>query len=321
MPGSYAHITSAILASKKRLLIRIDGFPREAIDAANLQAKFLELGCISPDYPYLHLLSKDSEAWANEMHRTHTCKAIFVGAELVRTLPPGIARDKCLAWLMGYTAHVIADMCVHPVVELKVGSYDDHKPQHRRCEMHQDVYIFNHMGTTMPDTAKHMRATIFDCGAAEDPECLDPDVKGIWENMLATVYPELFKANRPNLDKWHRKCRSILGRFLPTTSRFVGFARHACDGLGFKYPTPKEVDKGEYIENLIVPAPKGKEKRLHYDQIFDLTIGHIQQVWLNITRFVSGQDANILFRDDEWNLDNGKNLIARGQKLVFWDVA
>jgi hypothetical protein len=133
VPGSYAHITSVNEASEKKRLLRIKGFPREAIDAANLHPKFLELGCISPDYPYLHLLSKDSEAWANAMHYTHTCKAIFAGAELVRALPPGIARDKCLAWLMGYTAHVIADMCVHPVVELKVGTYEGHETPHRRA--------------------------------------------------------------------------------------------------------------------------------------------------------------------------------------------
>jgi len=44
MPGSYAHITMVNEASEKRRLQKIDGFPREAIDAANLHAKFLELG-------------------------------------------------------------------------------------------------------------------------------------------------------------------------------------------------------------------------------------------------------------------------------------
>jgi hypothetical protein len=48
MPGSYAHITSVNESSEKRRLINIPGFPREAIDAANLHFKFLELGGISP---------------------------------------------------------------------------------------------------------------------------------------------------------------------------------------------------------------------------------------------------------------------------------
>jgi hypothetical protein len=105
-------------ASEKKRLQKIDGFPREAIDAANLNAKFLELGCISPDYPYLDFTSGDSKKWADAMHYTHTCQAIYVGAELVRGLPQGIAKEKCLAWLMGYTARVVGDMCIHPVVEM-----------------------------------------------------------------------------------------------------------------------------------------------------------------------------------------------------------
>jgi len=53
MPGSYAHITLVNLAFEKRRLKRIDGFPREAIDATGLHSNFLELCSISPDYPYL----------------------------------------------------------------------------------------------------------------------------------------------------------------------------------------------------------------------------------------------------------------------------
>lgn len=69
MPGSYAHITSVNEASEKRRLLKIEGFPREAIDAANLHLKFLELGCISPDYPYLDIASGDSKSWADAMQR------------------------------------------------------------------------------------------------------------------------------------------------------------------------------------------------------------------------------------------------------------
>src|SRR4030066_130910 len=137
MPGSYAHITLVNEASEKRRLKSIAGFPREAIDAAGLHLNFLELGCISPDYPYLDITSGDSKKWADAMHYTHTCQAISVGSDLVRQLPQGVSKEKCLAWLMGYTAHVITDMFVHPVVELKVGPYAGNETPHRRCEMHQ----------------------------------------------------------------------------------------------------------------------------------------------------------------------------------------
>ena len=189
------------------------------------------------------------------MHYTHTCKAICVGADLVRSLPQGIVKDKCLAWHMGYTAHVIADMCVHPVVELKVGPYVGHETPHRKCEMHQDAYIFRRIGTSMPQTADHIKATILKCGSSTDPKRIDPDVKELWEQVLKTIHPALFVDDPPDMDKWHRRCYNVLEGLLPTTSRFVGFARHVCNGLGFDYPTPDEIDMAEYIDNLKVPAP------------------------------------------------------------------
>lgn len=321
MPGSYAHITSVNEASEKRRLTAIEGFPREAIDAANLHLKFLELGCISPDYPYLDIISEDSKSWADAMHDTHTCMAIYVGSEILRALPQGLAKEKCLAWHMGYTAHVIADMCVHPIIELKVGTYKGHETHHRKCEMHQDAYIFRRIGTTMPQTADHIRATILRCGVSDDPRRLDPDVKGLWEQVLKTVHPELFVDDPPDMDKWHRRCYDILEKLLPATSRFVGFARHVCNGLGFDYPTPDEIDRAEYTDNLKVPAPEGVDRRMPYDDIFNLTIGRIQQVWLNVTRHVLGYGDPIAFRGDEWDLDTGRNKLAQDQKLVFWEVA
>jgi hypothetical protein len=322
MPGSYAHITLVNEASEKRSLNRIVGFPREAIEAANLHVNFLELGCVSPDYPYLDLTSGDSRKWANAMHYTHTCQAICVGAELVRRLPPGLSKEKCLAWLTGYTAHVVADMCIHPVVELKVGRYNKaHATAHRRCEMHQDVYIFRRMGLGMPQTANHMKATILSCGASDDPKQLDRDVKKLWEELLKKVHPKAFTDDPPDMDKWHRRCYKILEKLLPTSSRFVGFARHVCNGFGVLYPSPDEIDRKEYIENLRVPAPKGIDRRQQYDDIFNFAIKRVQQVWFDVTRYALGYGDLIAFRNQEWNLDNGLNELAEGEGPVFWKEA
>lgn len=319
MPGSYAHITLVNLASEKRRLRNIDGFPRDAIDAANLHMNFLELGCISPDYPYLDITSGDSKRWADLMHYTHTCQVIYVGAELVRGLPQGLSKEKCLAWLTGYTSHVIADMCIHPVVELKVGPYEDNATPHRRCEMHQDAYIFRRMGTGMPQISGHIRATILTCGVPDEPRRLDPDVKELWEEILRTVYPPIFTDDPPDMDKWHRRCYSILENLLPTSSRLVGFARHVCDGLGFSYPTPNEIER-EYIEELRVPAPEGEELHKHYDEIFDFAIERVQEVWLDVTRHALGYGDLIAFRNEEWDLDTGRNKLDEEERLVFWQV-
>jgi len=78
---------------------------------------------------------------------------------------------------------------------------------------------------------------------------------------------------------------------------------------------------GEYIENLKVPALTGVDKRMHYDDIFNQTIDHIQRAWLNITRFVYGREDLAAIRGDEWDLDSGRNKSARDERLVFWDYA
>ncbi|MFI5296362.1 MAG: zinc dependent phospholipase C family protein [Thermodesulfovibrionales bacterium] len=150
MPGSYAHLTMVGIARTRNSLEAIDGFPREGIDAAGSYLKFLELGAVSPDYPYLDITSGDSKKWADAMHYTHTGDTVCAAAAMVRELPPGDDKLKCLAWLMGFAAHVVGDMCIHPVIQLKVGPYAQHATPHRRCEMHQDAFIFPRLGLEMP---------------------------------------------------------------------------------------------------------------------------------------------------------------------------
>ncbi len=314
MPGSYAHITLVNLASEKRRLRNVKDFPLEAIDAANLHSNFLALGSISPDYPYLDLGSGDSKQWADKMHNTHTGQSVFVGAELVRQLPKGKTKEKCLAWLMGYSAHVFTDMFIHPVVKLRVGSYAGNETEHRRCEMHQDAYIFRRMGIGMPQVSGFVEATILTCCDEEDPKRLDPDLKSLWEELLRTVHPKIFSSDLPQINKWHQRCYKILEKLLPTSSNLIGFARHACDGLAFSYPTPEEIDKS-YIENLAVPS-KG---HMHYDDIFDAAIVCVQESWVDVTRQALSGGNLIAYRNDEWNLDEGYNETDQNN-LVFWKV-
>jgi len=320
MPGSYAHIAVVNIASEKRRLVRIPGFPRPAIDAAGLNLNFLELGSISPDYPCLAATSADSKKWADAMHSTHTGPAIFAGAELVRDLPSGRVKEKCLAWLMGYAAHAVTDMCVHPVIELKVGPYKGNETAHRRCEMHQDAYIFSRIGKGMPQTAGHLKSTILTCNDQEAPDLLDIDIRAIWQELLRKVHPRAFQDDPPDMNKWHRRCYDILQTFLPTSNRFVGFARHACNDKGFLYPTPAEVDKKVYIESLVVPSAPGQLRIMSYNDIFNYTVERVQREWVGVTRYALGLDDTITCRNDEWDLDTGRDKLA-GNKLVFWEFA
>jgi len=60
---------------------------------------------------------------------------------------------------------------------------------------------------------------------------------------------------------------------------------------------------------------------MHYDDIFDLAIGCVQRVWLDVTRHALGHGDFIAFRDEEWDLDTGRNKLAKEKGQVFWEVA
>ena len=319
MPGSYAHLTMVGIARTRSELNSIEGFPREAIDVAGAYLKFLELGAVSPDYPYLDVTSEKAKKWADAMHYTHTGDTVYTAATMVKNLSSGEDKDKCLAWLMGFAAHVVGDMCVHPVVYLKVGSYDDNATAHRRCEMHQDAFIFPRLGLGMPQTSAHMKSTIMKCGTDKKPRGIDPAVKELWENLLHGIHPELFTSDPPDIDKWHDRCYTILEKLLPTSSRLIPFARHVCDGQGLVYPETDKVDM-EYIKDLRVPTAEGSDQRKDYDDIFDFTIQRIRKAWRDVARHALGIEDLLSFRGGEWNLDTGRD-VAAADKLVFWEVA
>ena len=68
------------------------------------------------------------------------------------------------------------DMTIHPVVELRVGPYKGNEGEHRRCEMHQDAFIFPRV-MNVGDTglSEHLATGIGACHAADDEDELDEE--------------------------------------------------------------------------------------------------------------------------------------------------
>lgn len=133
MPGAYAHITLVNMLREPKRLESIKSFPTDAISAILDYFKFCELGAVSPDYPYLALGDSNAKKWADEMHYTRTGSMIHAGVRLLKNMQ-GESKRKGLAWLLGYSAHVATDVTIHPVVELKVGDYDNHKTGSERSQ-------------------------------------------------------------------------------------------------------------------------------------------------------------------------------------------
>ncbi|HYH43601.1 MAG TPA: zinc dependent phospholipase C family protein, partial [Burkholderiales bacterium] len=201
MPGAYAHITLVNIARETRRLEAIEGFPPQAILALQRHLPFCELGCVSTDYPYLAIASSQALAWADAMHYSNTGDRIKAGVVETAKLE-GADRLKAFAWLAGYAAHMITDVTVHPVVELKVGPYAQNQMAHRVCEMNQDAYIYQRLGLGPIGMAEHLDSGIGTCNGPAGPGELDPLIAGLWRTMLVQTAPAALAESVADVDLW-----------------------------------------------------------------------------------------------------------------------
>jgi hypothetical protein len=298
MPGAYAHIT---LVNLIREPVRLEslGFPSEAIVSLLDYFRFCELGAVSPDYPYLDIARPDSCQWADRMHYEKTGDMIKTGINLIRKLD-GISQQKALSWLLGYTSHVITDVTIHPVIELKVGEYQKNKDKHRICEMHQDAYIFQRLNLGEVGLAEHLDSGIWGCCDKPDSGKLDPAISSTWQSMLETCYLNSYQTKPPLIDNWHGGFKFVVDK-AEEGNRLPPFARHVAVNVGLTYPAVADLDY-QYLRGLMTPLGS-----MDYDQIFDRAMTNVLNVWLSAADAVFRNDSAYLTAINNWNLDTGKD--------------
>lgn len=311
MPGAYAHITMVNLVSEPQRLKSL-GFTNAAAAAASDYLKFVELGAVSPDYPYLAVTDSKAARWADLMHYQRTGEFIRGTADAVRALS-GEPQRRAFAWLLGCAAHVATDVTIHPVVELKVGKYEANRKGHRVCEMHQDQYIFSkRMNLDGVGLSEHLDSGIARCtidGKRGGP--VDPVVRDVWESVLNKVHPSVASTNPPDVNKWHKAFDFMVDKIAEEGNRLMPIARHVAANQGLTYPNVDEIDHAEYITALKVPNGGTQ----HYDEIFERAMRSVGRVWTALERSVFQNDSNAVAFIENWNLDTGRN---EAQKLVFW---
>jgi hypothetical protein len=310
MPGTYAHLT---LVNELRVPARLDAipdFPDAAKAALMRHFKFCELGAVSPDYPYLAILDSKAAQWADLMHYEHTVDMIGIGVQQVAAMPDGPGRERALSWLLGYAAHVVTDVTIHPVIELKVGPYAENKRQHRVCELHQDAYIFPRLNVGRVGLAEYLNSGIWACCDQPGSGRLDPVIAQLWRDMMLLAHGDAYLANPPDPDHWHRAFRGVVDK-IEEGGCLMPAARHLAVDCGLTYPNPEEVDK-QYIENLRVPGLAG---HMHYDAIFAQAIGMVSAMWSWIARGVYDNNPVDLALLGNWNLDTGRD---EANHYVMW---
>lgn len=307
MPGTYAHLTAVGIA-KGTTRLEAAGLPGPAILAILKNARFLDLGAISPDYPYLaHAGAHEpSKKWADLMHYARTGEILREGVRRLRAKPD----PKRFAWLLGYAAHVVADITLHPVVELKVGPYQGNEAAHRICEMHQDSYIFQRMNVGDIGLAEYLDSGVGRCGEPGHPKRLDSSISGFWRDLLAHGHSAEAGSNAPAFDLWHEWFLRLVDGVAEEAQNLIPLARHVAAGKGLTYPKPSEVDRAAYIDALKTP-----EGEMPYDRIFDRAVGNIIEMWRVIAVGVYGDSDEFLTYIRDWNLDTGRDPAGN---LTMW---
>jgi hypothetical protein len=312
MPGAYAHLTMVNRNKTPDALDSIQGFTDQMKFAVTQWLKFLELGAVSPDYPYLSVLHHAAPYWADAMHHDRVGDRLKAGIEYVRGLT-GPPRDKSFVWLLGFASHIATDVTIHPVVNEKVGVYEQNKAAHRTCEMNQDVYIFRQMNFGSIAEAELIQTRIGTCNAPGDEDALDPDVRRTWEHMMTSASTTAERADYPlDVDGWHGSFKFMLDA-AEETQRLPALARHVLREKGIVYPAEDEVDMG-FIEDLAVPGGG----LMHYDDIFGKALQNVRGLWSVVGRGCYGIDDEYRSAIFNWDLDSGER--TEDGQLQYWSV-
>ncbi|MEI5637583.1 MULTISPECIES: zinc dependent phospholipase C family protein [unclassified Pseudoalteromonas] len=302
MPGAFAHITAANIATENNALLTMD-MPIEAKRILSTQQKYVELGCVSPDYPYLAVAQSQQNKWADYMHYERSGEIIKAAVTYCQTLE-GIAQEKCFAWLCGYMSHVAADITIHPVVELKVGTYKHNQTAHRNCEMHQDSFIWARLNLGEIGHADRVNLNIGSCTNSDGT--FDRDIQGIWQHVLALVHTDYASHVAPDFEAWHNGFQLVVDN-VEESYRLFPLARHVAADCGLFYPRPDEINQ-DYITHLTTP-----DTPMHYDEVFDKAVDNIRYYITIIANAVFENKSCMEIRN--WNLDTGKDELGH---LTAW---
>jgi hypothetical protein len=315
MAGTFAHITLVDSLCDPDKLDGISTLSKTVKHALTHCKKFCELGAVSPDHPYLAF----DEGWGNVMHYWRTADLIrqaiayFSGRDLKQA-----DSQKALAWLFGYVAHVVTDLTIHPVVFLKVGAYEGHETEHRKCEMHQDVYIFEKLqGQSITHAEYIVESGIQACWDTHNHHNLDPAIKGIWNHCLSlspasgiALRSGLVRpAGIPDIDKWQRDFVTLIDKFAEEGGRFPRLLRGWGEHEAIFYP---EKADPQYIENLQTP-----EGHMHYEQVFARAQENVKAAWAELGQAL--ESGSTSFKLANADLDTGKK--DNADQWVYWGVA
>lgn len=303
MSATYVHMT----------VIDIIAFNIEAFCGDRILEKYkalisknpmiIQFGALCPDIPYLDEvveeklgMASQQKVWGDLMHYVHTGKFIQFGVEELKSMEKNDSPhfEICLQWFLGFLSHMIADTVIHPIVELKVGDYTNNATQHRICEMHQDVWLFEEI----------YKKPISSIRPIESIEGLKKnEVLEFWKSLLAKCYGFYLSNVSPDFHEWindYRQKLAIASNYESAIGR----------GSGLLYPDYKDINP-EFIKNL--DSPLGK---IDFEQvIYRHMIPNIVKYWSIV--FDGIENSSKEYKEiPDFNMDSGK--FIRNECFVSW---
>ena len=307
MPGGYTHVT-LVQEAIEEAFRRTGMLHDDARHALARWKKFCIVGSVSPDYPYLDMLDSHSAAWADAVHKGHALTFLRNGVAGIRGMTDNNKRQKCMAWLFGFASHVAADGTIHPVINLKVGPYEQNKTAHRSCEMSQDVYVQARLNLGKLDFNKQISTNVNDSSDENDPGRMDADISKLWQDLLLGVYSGLNpQLQPPKVDDWHKAMRQMMN-VAEHGNILIPFARHVGAHLGLVYPDQPVPD---HIQHLEVPPGKVYQD---FDAIFSKALNNILEIWGWLVLSLQSK-ASPLDTQSSWSLDTGYDETNR---MTYW---
>jgi hypothetical protein len=331
MAGGYTHVTLAQLAVEET--VKRNLLSEEARQALQKWKKFVIIGSMGPDYAYLDITDKSSEAWGFAMHEERVLDFVREAVRRVRGMQEENVRQKCAAWLFGFASHCVADGVIHPVINLKVGPYQENKTEHRCCELSQDVLVHAKLGLGPVELNRQLSINVQLTADNWEHERLDRDIARLWSATLATVYAERLQKDvpfslfslwtwaaaqwkkflgqsaalpAPDPNEWHRAMRRNM-KLAESGGKLMPFARHAAANLGLTYP---EKPEPQYVKGLKVP----QDSYMEFEAIFSKALQDTVAFWQSMSSALQGRPSP-LDSMAGWNLATG---FDQKDTYVFW---
>lgn len=303
MSGGYTHITLAQLAIYEVRNRREGLLHEDAKRALGKWKKYCIIGSVAPDYPYLDVFDSNSCAWADAMHKGHAVELLRNGVVKIRDIADENGRQKCMAWLFGFAAHIATDGTIHSVVNMKVGPYEQNKAKHRSCEMSQDVYAHKKLNLGVLEFNQQISTNVYDTSDLGNQNLMDPDIVQLWQELLTGVYPDL---EFLKVHDWHCAMRRMM-KIGESGDVLFAFARHVAANQGLVYPAAPET---QYIQGL--KAPGGLT--MDFEEIFQKAFNNIVELWGWLALSLQNRESP-LDTLKSWSLDTG---IDEDGRMVYW---